>query len=62
VTGNNGVLGPWGLTKADGHASLGKPFRPADLLRALEIVEQIVSTGSASPPFPDGFHIFENSI
>src|SRR5487761_2408240 len=45
ATGNNGNLGPLGLSKADGDACLGKPYRPADLLRALKIVEGIVATG-----------------
>jgi CheY-like chemotaxis protein len=44
-------------TTADGHACLAKPFRAADLLRALEIVTDIVATGTASPPFPRGFQV-----
>jgi hypothetical protein len=36
------------LTKADGEARLGKPYRPDDVIRALKIVEEIVSTGQAS--------------
>jgi CheY-like chemotaxis protein len=40
------------LTKADGEACLGKPSRALDVVRALEIVEQIVTTGEASRPFP----------
>jgi DNA-binding response OmpR family regulator len=62
VTGYNDTLGGWGLTRADGHACLNKPFRPVDLLRSLTIVEQMVSTGMASQPFPSGFHMFENSL
>ena len=62
ATGNNGTLGPLGLSRDDGDAFLGKPFRPADLLRALQIVEQIVSTGVASEPFPERFHILEPSF
>ncbi len=42
---------------ADGDAVLRKPFRPHDLVRALKIVEQIVDTGAASPPFPEGFEV-----
>jgi DNA-binding response OmpR family regulator len=59
VTGNNGALGPWGLAKGDGHACLNKPFQPADLLRALAIVEQLAKGVPPSPPFPGGFHVFD---
>ena len=52
ATGNGGQFG---LTRADGEACLGKPFRPEDVVRALKIVEQMVSTGEASRPFPKGF-------
>jgi hypothetical protein len=51
-----GVLYPTGnvptvmLTAADGHACLSKPYRSSDLLRSLEIVAEIVATGTASPP------------
>jgi CheY-like chemotaxis protein len=45
------------LTAADGHASLAKPYRAADLLRGLEIVADILATGTASPPFPRGFRV-----
>jgi DNA-binding response OmpR family regulator len=38
-----------------GNACLAKPYRAADLLRGLEIVAEIVSTGKAQPPFPHGF-------
>ena len=41
-----------GLTKANGEALLSKPYRAEDVVRALEIVEQIVSTGEATQPFP----------
>jgi len=49
------------LTKADGEACLGKPYRPEDVIRALKLVEQIISTGDASRPFPNGFHVLEQS-
>jgi CheY-like chemotaxis protein len=49
------------LTKADGEACLSKPYRPADVIRALKLVEQIISTGEASQPFPKGFHVLEQS-
>ena len=45
------------LTTADGDACLSKPYRSADLLRGLEIVAEIVATGTASPPFPRGFQV-----
>ena len=47
------------LDHAEGDALLKKPFRPHDLVRALEIVEQIVSTGTGSPPFPQGFEVLK---
>jgi two-component sensor histidine kinase/ActR/RegA family two-component response regulator len=45
------------LTRADGEACLGKPYRPEDVAQALKIVEKIVRTGEASKPFPKGFHV-----
>jgi len=45
------------LSAADGHACLTKPYRAADLLRGLEIVADIVATGTALPPFPRGFRV-----
>jgi two-component sensor histidine kinase/ActR/RegA family two-component response regulator len=59
ATGNAGQIR---LTKADGDACLGKPYRPADVVRALEIVEELVRTGRAQPPFPSGFHLLEPSL
>ena len=47
ATGNGTQIS---LTKADGDAWLGKPYRPEDIVRALKIVEQIASTGEASKP------------
>ena len=61
ATGRNGKLGALGLTRADGHAFLGKPFSPADLLAALKIVEQMIRTGMASEPYPAGFLVLESS-
>jgi two-component sensor histidine kinase/ActR/RegA family two-component response regulator len=58
ATGNGGQSG---LTKADGEACLGKPYRPADIVRALKIVEQIVDSGEASEPFPKGFFVLERA-
>ena len=39
----------------NGQGCLAKPYSPADLLRGLELVAEIVATGTASPPFPRGF-------
>ena len=49
------------LTAADGHAYLTKPYTPADLVRSLEIVAEIVATGTASPPFPRGFRALRSA-
>jgi CheY-like chemotaxis protein len=54
VTGNMSQLA---LTAADGDACLSKPYRSVDLLRGLEIVAEIVATGKAQPPFPQGFQL-----
>ena len=45
------------LTAADGDAVLIKPYRAEDLLRSLQLVTEIVATGSATPPFPRGFQV-----
>jgi DNA-binding response OmpR family regulator len=50
------------LTQADGEASLSKPYRTEDLLRALVIVREIVTAGSATPPFPRGFRLLPKSV
>ena len=44
-------------TATHGHACLSKPYRSADLLRSLEIVHEMVATGTAMPPFPHGFQV-----
>ena len=49
------------LTASDGRACLAKPYRPDELLRSLEIVAEIVSTGRASPPFPRGFQVLPSA-
>ena len=51
-----------GLTRADGEAFLRKPYRPEDVVRALKIVEQMISTGEASRPFPKGFEVLDGVI
>jgi two-component system, response regulator PdtaR len=45
------------MTVIGGHACLAKPYTSDDLVRALEIVAEIVATGTASPPFPHGFRV-----
>jgi CheY-like chemotaxis protein len=47
------------LTTTDGDACLSKPYCTADLLRGLEIVTEIVATGKALPPFPQGFQVLD---
>jgi DNA-binding response OmpR family regulator len=45
------------LTRADGEASIRKPYLAEDLVRALEIVREMATGGTASPPFPPGFRL-----
>jgi DNA-binding response OmpR family regulator len=45
------------LTQVDGDASIAKPYRTEDVVRALAIVRRIVTTGKATPPFPSGFRL-----
>jgi len=52
VTGNMSQVA---LTNGD--ACLAKPYRAADLFRGLEVVAEIIATGKARPPFPQGFHL-----
>ena len=59
ATGNGTQIS---LTKTDGEACLGKPYRPQDVVRALKIVEKIVSTGDAPGPFPKGFYVLSDAI
>jgi DNA-binding response OmpR family regulator len=46
---------------ASGDACIVKPYHPQDLLRALKIVEQIVSDGVVPPPYPRGFHLLDQN-
>jgi two-component sensor histidine kinase/DNA-binding NarL/FixJ family response regulator len=48
--------------EAEGDAYIAKPYLNADLMRALKLVEQIVSDGFATPPFPRGFHLLREKI
>lgn len=45
------------LTRADGNASIAKPYRPEDVVRALAIVREIMTTGTATRSFPAGFRL-----
>jgi DNA-binding response OmpR family regulator len=54
VTGN---MSQFALTSADGDACLPKPYRSVDLLRSLEIVAEIATTGKAEPPIPRGLQL-----
>jgi len=45
------------MSAANGHACLAKPYRSADLLRGLEIVIEMLASGTASKPFPRGFQV-----
>jgi hypothetical protein len=45
------------LSAANGDARITKPYSADEMIRALQIVEEIVSTGVASPPFPRGFQL-----
>jgi DNA-binding response OmpR family regulator len=54
ATGNASLVA---LTTADGEACLIKPYSAAALVRGLDIVADIVATGTASPPFPRGFQL-----
>jgi len=49
------------LTATDGDACLAKPYRSSDLLRSLEIVNGIVTTGKAVPPYPRGFQVLNKA-
>ena len=49
------------LTLADGEALIIKPYRNEDLLRALAIVRDIATGGTATPPFPSGFRLLPKS-
>jgi DNA-binding response OmpR family regulator len=50
-------MSQFALDTTHGDAVIVKPYTSADLLRSLEIVSDIVTTGSASLPFPPGFYM-----
>jgi len=57
ATGNPASLAP----DAVGQGCLTKPYSIPDLLRSLQIVADIVATGTATPPFPRGFQLLPNA-
>ena len=63
--GNVGILFATGnsiqvaMPNAEGDACIVKPYRADDLIRALKIVEGMVATGVATPPFPRGFQVLK---
>lgn len=54
ATGNRAQVA---LSAANGHASITKPYRETDLLRGLQLVSEILVSGTASPPYPRGFQV-----
>jgi CheY-like chemotaxis protein len=57
----SGHAGQMGLTKTDGDALLFKPYRSEDVIRALKVVEHIVTTDEAARQFPRGFSVLSPS-
>ena len=57
----SGRIGQMSLTRTDGEALIVKPYRTEDVVRALHIVEQIVSTNNASRFLPNGFSILRDA-
>jgi DNA-binding response OmpR family regulator len=53
ASGNIGQI----TTLSRGDACIAKPYHTKDLVRALKIVERMVSNGVVSPPFPPGFRL-----
>jgi DNA-binding response OmpR family regulator len=49
------------LVPADGEAAIAKPYSDESLIRALEIVREIATAGTATPPFPPGFRLLSSS-
>jgi len=43
------------LTLADGEASIAKPYRAEDIVRALEIVREVATGGTATPPLASSY-------
>ncbi|MGF1630618.1 MAG: response regulator [Kiloniellaceae bacterium] len=49
------------LTLADGSASIAKPYQVEDVAHALVIVREIMTLGTATRPFPQGFRLLPKS-
>ena len=49
------------LTRADGNASIAKPYRNEDVVRALIIIQEIMTAGTATRSFPAGFRLLPES-
>lgn len=49
------------LTRADGEAAISKPYRPDDVIRALEIIQELNANGTTKRPFPSGFRLLPES-
>lgn len=50
-------------TATHGHACLAKPYLLDDLLRSIEIVTEMVSSGAPpQPPFPHGFWVLPLAV
>jgi DNA-binding response OmpR family regulator len=45
------------LTRTDGSAAITKPYQVEDIPLALVIVREIMTLGTATPPFPPGFRL-----
>ena len=45
------------LTSADGSAAIAKPYMVEDVAHALAIVREMMTLGTATPPFPPGFRV-----
>jgi two-component sensor histidine kinase/DNA-binding response OmpR family regulator len=58
----SGQVGQMSLTMADGDALIVKPYRSEDVIRALRIVEQIISSRNASRYFPKGFSVLKSGV
>ena len=50
----------WMENHARGQGCLVKPYRVEDLVRSLEVVEELHRLGRASGPIPRGFHFLSN--
>lgn len=49
-------------TATHGHACIAKPYRLDDLVRSIELVREMVTTGTTSPPFPRGFWLLPPAV